>query len=40
MIFGPNAKYYLSGAVHLSLTEEEVKYLDEPYQARAALGHY
>ncbi|KIM84086.1 hypothetical protein PILCRDRAFT_68256, partial [Piloderma croceum F 1598] len=29
----------LLGAVHLSLTEEEVKYLDEPYQARAALGH-
>jgi len=29
----------LLGAVHISLTEEDVKYLDEPYQARAALGH-
>jgi len=29
----------LLGAVHISLTEEEVKYLDEPYQARAAFGH-
>jgi len=29
----------LLGAVHISLTEEEVKYLEEPYQARAAIGH-
>jgi diketogulonate reductase-like aldo/keto reductase len=26
-------------AVHLKLTEEEVKYLEEPYTPRAVLGH-
>lgn len=29
----------LIGAVNITLTEEDVKYLEEPYKARAALGH-
>lgn len=27
------------GAVHINLTEDEIKYLEESYKAREAFGH-
>ncbi|KAJ7788799.1 hypothetical protein B0H14DRAFT_3503729 [Mycena olivaceomarginata] len=27
------------GAIHVQLTEEEIKYLEEPYQPMAIFGH-
>ena len=31
---------YDTGALDVKLTEEEIKYLEEPYQPVAILGHY
>jgi hypothetical protein len=30
---------YLSGAINVKLTEEEIKLLEEPYQPMAIFGH-
>jgi hypothetical protein len=35
LIFPPNA-----AGVHVKLTEEEIKYLEEPYQPQAIFGHW
>ncbi|KAJ7749008.1 NADP-dependent oxidoreductase domain-containing protein [Mycena olivaceomarginata] len=34
-----NDVLFLQGAIHVQLTEEEIKYLEEPYQPMAIFGH-
>lgn len=29
----------VTAAVHITLTEEEIKHLEEPYQPQAVIGH-
>lgn len=34
-----SSEVFLAESVHIKLTEEEIKYLEEPYQPMAVFGH-
>ena len=33
-------RYYLAGAIHVKLTDDEIKYLEEPYRPTEVFGHW